>query len=154
MFKSFIAILKWWAVGANFQMLVLTGNRCFKRNFFGLKAESHSRWVLHPVIFLMVSLSPTHICLLCSSDFFFFFGILQVFTTIYTWEQDLHLSLTGWKKWVSRVGEPNAIHLSGKDLCPSRLPLLCISVSWKDITMIRVSFFLLSGYFFWQGEVI
>lgn len=55
---------------------------------------------------------------------------------------------------VSRVGEPNAIHLSGKDLCPSRLPLLCISVSWKDITMIRVSFFLLSGYFFWQGEVI
>lgn len=83
MFKSFIAILKWWAVGANFQMLVLTGNRCFKRNFFGLKAESHSRWVLHPVIFLMVSLSPTHICLLCSSDFFFFWYITGIHNHIH-----------------------------------------------------------------------
>lgn len=44
---------------------------------------------------------------------------------------------------VSRVGEPNAIPLSGKDLYQSPLLLLCTSVSWKAITMIHVSFFLL-----------
>ncbi|XP_077921816.1 protein CASC3 isoform X4 [Halichoerus grypus] len=68
-----------------------------------------------------------------------FFAVSQVCPTTYTWEQDLHLSLTGWKKWVSRVGEPNAIHLSGKDLCQSPLLLLCTSVSWRDITMIHCS---------------
>lgn len=52
---------------------------------------------------------------------------------------------------VSRVGEPNAIHLSGKDLCQSLLPLPCISVSWKDITMIHVSFFFIVGVLFLAG---
>lgn len=54
---------------------------------------------------------------------------------------------------VSRVGEPNAIHLNGKDLCRNPLPLLCTSVSWRDITMIHVSLFLLLEYLSWQGEV-
>lgn len=43
---------------------------------------------------------------------------------------------------VSRVDEPNVIHLSDRDLCQSPLLLLCTSVSWKDITMIHVSCFL------------
>lgn len=50
---------------------------------------------------------------------------------------------------VSRVGEPNAIHLSGRDLCRSPLPLPCISVSWRGITMIHVSFFLKIGGVSW-----
>lgn len=54
---------------------------------------------------------------------------------------------------VSRVGEPNAIHLSGKDLCQSPLLLLCTSVSWRDITMIHVSFFLLLAHLSWQPRV-
>lgn len=69
----------------------------FKRNFVSFKEESiFLCWILKLSIFLMFSLVPL---IPIFSVAMTFFGVSQVCPTIYTWEQDLHLSLTGWKKW-------------------------------------------------------